>query len=578
MRINENRGFIPVIIGIVVLVALVVGGVVYETVKKPAIPPDTQRVGNNRDSRACNWRPTKTDYGPCALFFGSYFNGERCIGIGGCEMPDGVPFTSIESCRAECEATTTPSTAPSNIPANWKTYKNDKYGFEFKYPPDFIIDQSNSDWVWFWSEIQSENKNCNQSTKDCIAGPVKIFAMSVKITPSVNQNLETSYKNSEIYKKEFSAFMGVKDLVINGNSAIQAEYCLEAGTKENNCNGRVGRMMYDIFIIHESMMFNFVISTPDASKILSSFKFTDSQIDTSEWKTYRNDKYGFEFKYPPDFVIGDSSDNTSNFDVQILVTRYDKRDEPITDDRVFVIKNYSWDSGGLQISDITNSIIGKQKPLDYIEQKNGTYTIARFYIISTDERFKYVIISDGKYYTALQFNPIAGNDENFIKQFISSFKFTDSQIDTSDWKTYRNEKYGFEIKYPKNYADLSLIKSNEALLDVGIKNNGSYGNYFILRTLAPTIGCGADLYTSQLIKDGNTQREKILKADESASVWKTWKKFPAPGLANDQVYISRKKCLPSEPVFEIEFGKGPSVSLDTQTNDEILSTFKFTPK
>jgi hypothetical protein len=29
--------------------------------------------------------------------------------------------------------------------------------------------------------------------------------------------------------------------------------------------------------------------------------------ETADWKTYKNDKYGFEFKYPADWKIGDSS-------------------------------------------------------------------------------------------------------------------------------------------------------------------------------------------------------------------------------------------------------------------------------
>ena len=40
-------------------------------------------------------------------------------------------------------------------------------------------------------------------------------------------------------------------------------------------------------------------------------------------------------------------------------------------------------------------------------------------------------------------------------------------IDTSDWKTYRNEKYGFEVKYPNNWSVKETVSGVELINPTG---------------------------------------------------------------------------------------------------------------
>lgn len=58
------------------------------------------------------------------------------------------------------------------------------------------------------------------------------------------------------------------------------------------------------------------------------------------------------------------------------------------------------------------------------------------------------------------FNGAGENDSNEISITVpSNNKVGDISL-TSDWKTYKNEKYGFEFNYPQNYATLNRDTSN----------------------------------------------------------------------------------------------------------------------
>jgi len=198
-----------------------------------------------------------------------------------------------------------PSATPDPT-EGWRTYTNIQYGFEFKYPTDWVAKTNFSGSLFSRSVVTILSP---QALKDSAISSYQKNRVDFYVYNSIN-DLNNLYR---LHATDLTGF-----LIENNNDVASFNRSTLNNLPAYDVNLGGEGTYFAIFLedggkIYE-IFFNTITSRAEIStlenQILSTFKFID-QIDTSIWKTFSSKYFTLSFKIPSGFAIRDEQNIVS---------------------------------------------------------------------------------------------------------------------------------------------------------------------------------------------------------------------------------------------------------------------------
>ncbi|KKU03139.1 MAG: hypothetical protein UX06_C0045G0005 [Candidatus Giovannonibacteria bacterium GW2011_GWA2_45_21] len=279
--------------------------------------------------------------------------------------------------------------------------------------------------------------------------------------------------------------------------------------------------------------------------------------ETANWKTYTNTKYGFEIKYPSTWklknnLLSFTTDNGRTATLHMLDSaRFDGPTQ-----NIYIGTELGTEWAGILCEQGLCSAVFKYHSSS-LDSRGFSFHLV---IANVDSDFDRSPGSpDWK-----NPRPIFSNDIATVRKALLTFEIVPRAGETANWKTYRNDKYGFEIKYPSKWF-ISESANTVGLTDYDAtkyEQGNPEGTAIQFVSYTTTHQAFPDIISNANIAGTQDQFTKI--KDDGLSV--TYKaKLPSDG---NCYYIVINKQLSQEVCAFAQF-KRTSI-------EAIFSSFKFT--